>query len=197
MNQKNAPLPISIRIGYEWTDRYLDPKASPPKERYHFLKAQVDSVVTEARKRASSRKGVYPICFRVGRMRALHGGELLPRFRDLCDKTDIMLFDITGENPNVMLELGMAFSAKASIPGRVMVCKQKTPDGPPVPSDLKGYLITFFSIVSNGKQKYTLRLEDIHGFRAALRAAIIEIAREREMWRDRGIVDENAEGDRF
>lgn len=191
MNQDPPPPPITIRIGYEWTDRQQEPKAAPPQERYKFIKDVIEAVIEEVVKRAKPRKSNHALYIQVGRMRAKHGCELLPRFRELCDQTDIVAFDITGENPNVMLELGMALCAKAETPGRVYIFKQRTIDESPLPGDLSGYFITYFHSVQGRKKQCELKLKDAAGFRAALRTAIIEIARDRGMWGESGLVDED------
>ena len=193
MNENTSPPPITIRVGYEWTDRKQEPKAAPPQERYKFIKDATEVVIAEVVKRGASRKGKYALYIQVGRMRAMHGSELLPRFRDLCKNTDIVAFDITGENPNVMLELGMALAAKAETPGRVYIFKQKTIDESPIPGDLPGYFITYFH-TEQGKNKHCeLKLKDQPGFRAALRTAVIAIARERGMWGESGWIDEDSD----
>lgn len=126
-------------------------------------------------------------------MRARHGTELLPRFRELCEKTDIIVFDITGENPNVMLELGMALSAKSQTQGHVFVLKQGKYDCTKIPGDLRGYFITCFNILCDKNGTSRLKLEDHKGFRAALRSVIIDLARQRGMWADRGVTHEEDE----
>ena len=113
LNNYMLPRPITIRIAYEWTDRNRKPKAAPPDKRYAFIRDQIKLVAKEVANRVTKHKGNFDLSVHIGRMRALHGSELLPRFRELCNTTDIIVFDITGENPNVMLELGMAMSAKA------------------------------------------------------------------------------------
>lgn len=196
MTQKISPWPITIRIGYQWADRDPQSTGISPAERYKLIKSPIQSVVKEVEARAASKKGTRSLYIQIGRMRARHGSELLPRFRELCEITDIIIFDITGENPNVMLELGMALSTKCRTPGHVYVFKQGNYNCAQIPSDLRGYFVTCFDIVvpKNGPRMF--KLQDSSGFRAALRSTIIDLARKREMWADRGVTDEEDENDK-
>jgi hypothetical protein len=187
-----SPKPMTIRIGYQWSDRHDKSHDDELANRYDFIREQIQSVEKEVVNRLGKRKGTFDLCVRVGRMRALHGAEVLPRLRELCQTTDILVFDITDKNPNVMLELGMALTAKAQTPGHVFIfCKKTSEDLCAVPSDLRGCFITFFKENSAKKKTFELVLKDSPGFRAALRTRIIEIARERGMWAERGLVDDD------
>ncbi|MEI8044732.1 MAG: hypothetical protein WCL11_25195 [Verrucomicrobiota bacterium] len=190
MPETGPKLPITIRIGYEWTDRNREPHTSPPVDRYRFIKKQIELVVAEVQKLAAARQGVRPLYIQVGRMRARHGAELLPRFRELCRKTDILAFDITGQNPNVMMELGMALGVKEAASGQVFIIKERCCSELEIPSDLRGYFITYIKLQPQTKSQCELKLEDVRGFKAALRADIIDLARERGMWGEKGLVEE-------
>ena len=133
-------------------------------------------------------------------MRALHGASLLENFIRRCTETDIMVFDITGSNPNVMFELGLAMALKGPSCGNIFVFQETTPnDGEPIdkpPSDLAGYFFTrYHRLKSRAGTQYGLN--DQSGFRAALRTRIVAAAREKDMWQDiRGVEDDDPGGDR-
>ena len=195
MNTSKPPLPITLRIGYEWTDRKGEPKAFPSGVRYEFIREQIKSVVSEVsvRQLKNKRHAAFAFNVYVARMRARHGAEILPRFRELTEKTDILAFDITGHNPNVMLELGMALAIKAHQPGHIFIFKERTVDETSIPSDIGGYFITYFRADHSGPKPCRLKLEDADGFRAALGNVITDVARERGMWGQKPVDCEEAD----
>jgi hypothetical protein len=180
-----APKPISVRVGLEWQKNEGQSRdtVSPTKDAvWQFLRLQIDGVLASVQKSSPKKlAATWPFSYRLGRMRALHGAELLPRFIELCETSDILVFDISNSNPNVMFELGLAMAIKGIGSGRVFIFMEKPADlrattGRPVPSDLAGYFITFYTQSKDG-----LVLCDKRGFNAALRALVVEDARTRGM----------------
>jgi hypothetical protein len=115
-------------------------------------------------------------------VRARHGAGVLPRFIELCESSDIVAFDISKFNPNVMFELGLAIASKGVSSGRVFIfmetpsCGEISKSLGEVPSDLAGYFITFYV---RGEDGY--KICDSTGFRAALRTIVLDDARSRGM----------------
>ncbi len=176
--------PVTIRVGYEWK-KDVHPAAD---KRWHFRTETVMGVVESVVREASKKKAAHPLSVRVSRMRALHGAMLLPSLIDRCEKSDVVMFDITEQNPNVMLELGMALAFKGPYSGRVFVFQEAggEKDEPihDAPSDIGGFFFTRYKANLKAKLGYSLR--DYPGFRAALKTRIIEDARVRGMWKDTG-----------
>jgi len=181
-----APKPISVRIGYAWPKTFqneVEPKSSPRADVWPFLRDQIGGVLVSIQKTTLKKSAApWPFSYRLGRMRALHGAGVLPRFIELCESSDIVAFDISQYNPNVMFELGLAIASKGVSSGRVFVFME-TPsiDAIPkslgeVPSDLAGYFITLYTYGKNG-----YKFCDPRGFSAALRAIVLDDARSRGM----------------
>jgi hypothetical protein len=71
---------------------------------------------------------------------------------------DAFLADITGLNPNVMMELGMVESDPAGRPVFVLKCKSgKGKKEPEVPSDLKGRLYVEYEIATTDSEEEKVR----------------------------------------
>jgi len=174
-DQQYAPSkPISVRIGYQWN---TDDKI-PNKKLWGFLSKQFTNVLDSIQKASGKRSSKETFYYRVNRMRARHGSEMLARFIELCDATDILAFDISGHNTNVMFELGLAIAAKGAASGRVFIfIEDKGQKLDQIPSDLKGYFITFYKRSNN-----SFKLNDPQGFIAALRGIVMDDARARGMW---------------
>lgn len=149
------------------------------------MRDQVQKAADELKKRAASRKhGNAPLKISVGRLRGRHGASLLGGILRKIESADVLFFDISGNNPNVLFELGYALAIKGADSGRVYVfCDEsKTPC-----SDLKGFMLTYYQSVKSELKKTknnspVLKLEDPRGFLAALRGTLIQIATDRDMW---------------
>jgi hypothetical protein len=182
-----APKPITVRIGYAWPkalkNKAADVKASPADDVWPFLRDRFGDVLDSIEK-TTLKKPAAPSAFsyRLGRMRARHGAGVLPRFIELCESSDIVAFDISKFNPNVMFELGLAIASKGVSSGRVFVFMETPSCGEiskilgEVPSDLAGYFITFYVRDEDG-----YKICDPRGFSAALRAIVLDDARSRGM----------------
>lgn len=186
-NKKPFAFPIVIRVGYEWGEENEGPA------RWAFMRDSLKRIANEV-KTASAKtanKGQYPFNCRISRMRGCHGSDLLGRLIQRCEEADILIFDITQNNPNVLFELGVAIASKRPDSGNVFVfqeVKEKGKKLEPVsklPSDLNGLFFTRYKAQPRGGYK----LEDAQGFRAALKSRLMDVARERGMWRDASAVD--------
>ena len=126
----------------------------------------------------------------MGRLRGHHGTTLIGGILRKIERADILLFDITGDNPNVHFELGYALAIKGADSGKVFVFresgKDKTNSSDKPCSDLSGYMLTLYkrNETTTGKSgsKPGFKLNDPKGFLAALRTILIGLAEEREMW---------------
>jgi len=188
-NNEKAPL-IRVAIGYGW--REFDGKSHGLNPHWRFLKKSVESVVSELEKRAIKRqKPIFPLRVTVGRLRGRHGCTVSGAILKRIEEADVLVFDISGRNPNVHFELGCAVAKKGIDSGRIFIfCKSGDEnDGGNqeefrAPSDIGGFLFTRYSLVSNstkGLNSYA-KLEDSSGFKAALRSTLIEAACEKRMW---------------
>jgi hypothetical protein len=188
-NSEKSPL-IRIAIGYGW--REFDGGSHGLNPHWRFLKKSVESVVSELGKRALKRqKPIFPLRVSVGRLRGRHGGTVTGAIFKRIEQADVLIFDISGRNPNVHFELGCAVATKGIESGRVFIFCQsgvEASDGHQekflTPSDLAGFLFTRYSAGSKSAKSsdpYAV-LEDSAGFKAALRSTLIEVASEKGMW---------------
>ena len=67
--------------------------------------------------------------------------------------SQVIIFDITEKNPNVMLELGYALATANSTEflSIYLICKKGEPLPMDIPTDLHGYFISEYSIDNKGK----------------------------------------------
>jgi hypothetical protein len=79
-------------------------------------------------------------------------------------------------NSNVLIELGMAIAIDSDSRRGIFVLKPDTCDWP---SDLNGFLYTEYKNTPSDENK--LELFDYHGFDAAVRSVLLDLARTREM----------------
>lgn len=173
--------PITIRVGYEWAN-----DVKPAQDvRWQFIRKTAHRVAASLAEEATKLKAPQTFLARVSRMRALHGAMVLPSLLARCAKSEVLIFDLTGLNPNVMLEIGIALAVKGFDSGRVFVFQEVGANNQPLrkePSDLTGFFFTRY--VADQKSPDGFKLIDAHGFRGALRARLVEDARQRGMWRD-------------
>ena len=182
---------ISIRVGYDWGSGQ---SANAANQRWNFIRNLIKTTIDETNRRQHRLKKE-PLTVRLARMRAIHGGEVLGTFIKRCKDSDILVFDISTENPNVMLELGLAIAAKESQPCIYVFHEQKGIkfDITNIPSDLRGYFITSYR-KADSKSGDTYRLVDLSGFKSSLMARIREVARNNEVIVDKaGLEEEEAD----
>jgi hypothetical protein len=150
---------LFIRFGYQWAKV---PLSEDPK--YKFLKQITGSGVKSIGGMVGENgERVEAVCTR---LRGRHGALILDDIRSRIRSADVLLFDLNDENANVMLELGIALAKPED--GQFIFILMK--EGAPIPSDLSGYLISFY------KETEDYVLVDPHGFHAALRSALIQRA---------------------
>jgi hypothetical protein len=178
---------ISIRVGYDWGSNEPNSKA---QKRWSFIRDLISDAIVELNKRQHKLKKA-PLNVRLARMRAIHGGEVLGTFIKRCKDSDILVFDISTENPNVMLELGLAIAAKKSCPCIYVFHEQKGGEFEvkDIPSDLRGYFITSYR-KADSKSGDTYKLVDQRGFKSSLMARISEVARDKGLMVDKPGLDE-------
>ncbi len=172
------PNPITVRIGYEWPKEQQQGNKKSKDTLWPFLKDDFESIFNSVEKASKKRHGATAFEYRLSRMRAKHGAELCSRFMELCKQSDILAFDITSRNPNVMFELGLAIAMKGLNSGRVFLFEEERDDWK-IPSDLAGYFVTYYR---KGKSGDCLQIKDLKGFNAALRTVVTADARDRGMW---------------
>ena len=100
------------------------------------------------------------------------GMNLLSTLRERIGRADALVMDLAGHNPNVLIEMGMAVAMQKGESGALIILK---PKNEPWPSNLQGI------VYCNYDKSLRRGLEDQAGFRAALRARILKVAKERRM----------------
>jgi predicted nucleotide-binding protein len=98
--------------------------------------------------------------------------NLLSTLRERIARADALVMDLAGHNPNVLIEVGMAVAMHKGESGSLIILK---PKNEPWPSNLQGI------VYCNYDKSLRRGLDDQAGFRAALRARILKIAKERRM----------------
>ena len=89
---------------------------------------------------------------RYNRLRATAGSFLLDGIKKRIQDSNAIIFDITGFNPNVMFELGIAIQAahENNNSAKVyIICQGKNFAEAKIPSDLHGYYISLYEIKNN------------------------------------------------
>jgi len=190
-----SKLPITVHVGYPWPKRTGGRKVTDRV--WEFVRGKV-STAAEAVAKIQANRTAPKLPIRVNRLRALHGGSVLDVLLRRVEESDIVIFDITGLNENVLIEIGMALALKGT-DGRVFILQKIGPTGTPTksaahPTDLSGYFFTRYEEkVSRGGSAF--QLVESQAFLAALRSRLIDAARERGLWRDpQRTVTEEIEG---
>src|SRR5262249_57514638 len=75
-------------------------------KRWAFLRALVKMVMDECHARVGASTGEYKLDLRLHRLRGRQGMDLLSTLRDRIERADILVMDLAGGNPNVLLEVG-------------------------------------------------------------------------------------------
>jgi hypothetical protein len=85
------------------------------------------------------------------RLRATAGSTVIDGIRNRLETADALIFDITGYNPNVLFELGLALGlAKCNDKLNVFIIMEGEKfECANIPSDLLSYFITFYTIKNN------------------------------------------------
>ena len=188
--QTNRPKAIRIAIGYGWMEHGNNP--SGLNEHWAFLRDEVRGVIEIVTKEAVKRaKAQFPLKVVYSRLRARHGMGVLGGVLKRIEEADILIFDISGHNANVLFELGYAIAVKGADSGRIFIFKEETL-GKPTPSDLKAYMLTLYDLIPSTTSKFRskkkqkskkfAKVQDVRGFQGALRGAIKELAQEKGMW---------------
>lgn len=186
MSKQSLPgIPIEISIAYGWSehDKRTKKKTGGLNAHWKFLKEQIKSVVDQVLKESKRRVDAeYVLKIRVSRLRARHGAGVLHSIKKRIKKSDVLIFDISKNNPNVLFELGYAIAIKGAESENIFVLTSNSK----TPTDLHFFMRTEYTIQkSDGcdtKPTSFGKIKDIKGFRAALLSSLKERARERSMW---------------
>lgn len=180
-NSDEPVLPITAFVAYDW-NATKDPSGLKNDHGWPFIRDRFKKVFKSVEKQRGNNRFAY----RVQRMRSFQGTMILGAILNRCKAADILAFDISTLNPNVMLELGIALGEKGMMSGEVFVfvdSKKTLQNGSPkwtarvtIPSDLTGYLLVYFN--QDGPKP---EMADGRGFDAAVRFKILEIAAQRGM----------------
>jgi hypothetical protein len=185
-NQSTAVKPIRIAIGYGWTEQC--DKKNGLNEHWGFLRDEIKVVIEMVQNQASKRsKSLHPLRVEYSRLRARHGMGALGGILKKIEEADILVFDISKHNPNVLFELGYAMANKGQDSGRIFIFREETKGERP-PSDLTAFMRSEYQLVPapknkpKGKNLKFAKMSDGRGFKGALISIIKELAQERSMW---------------
>jgi hypothetical protein len=98
----------------------------------------------------NEKKLKYNINYR--RLRSSAGRPMLDSIMAKIKGSQVIIFDITEKNPNVMLELGysLALSKENPFLSIYLICKKGEPLPKDIPTDLHGYFISEYTISEIG-----------------------------------------------
>ena len=99
----------------------------------------------------NEKKLKYNINYR--KLRSSAGRPILDSILKRIKNSQVIIFDITEKNPNVMLELGYALATATNIEflSIYLICMKGEPLPKDIPTDLHGYFITEYTIDDKGK----------------------------------------------
>jgi hypothetical protein len=163
---------IEIYVSCPWTRRGRSTVPMRQDKRWSFLRALVKKVIDECEARARTSPGESKMAVHLHRLRGRQGMNLLSTLRERIARADVLVMDLAGHNPNVLIEVGMAVAMRKGESGSLIILK---PKNEPWPSNLQGI------VYCNYDKSLRRGLDDQAGFRAALRARILKIAKERRM----------------
>ena len=172
LDQFVAQRAVEIYVSCPWAKRGKSTLPMQQDKRWVFLRSLIKKVVDECRVRIGASPGQYKSDIRLHRLRGRQGMNLLVTLRDRIDRADVLVMDLAGGNPNVLLEVGMAVAMHKAESGALIILK---PKDEPWPSNLQGI------VYCNYDKSLRRGLEDQAGFRAALRTQILKVAKERGM----------------
>jgi len=133
---------FTISGGYQWSSK--DAKLAIQ---------QISNNIINRFDGKNGKKLKYNINYR--RLRSSAGRSILDSIVTKIKNTQVVIFDITDKNPNVMLELGyaLALSNDNEYLSIYLICKKGEPLPKNIPTDLHGYFISEYTI--NSKDKVT------------------------------------------
>lgn len=140
----NSKLIFKIYGAYQWNEEDADHKK---KKNTYTVKA-INDLITQVKSRTKD----FPIAIRYNRLRATAGSFILDGIRERIVKSHALIFDITGFNPNVMFELGVAIEASKNTANGAkvyIICEGKDYKKANIPSDLAGYFVSLYEIKGN------------------------------------------------
>jgi hypothetical protein len=109
----------------------------------------------ECHARVGASPGQHKLDIRLHRLRGRQGMNLLSTLRDRIERADVLVMDLAGGNPNVLLEVGMAVAMQKAESGALIILK---PKNEPWPSNLQGI------VYCNYHKALRRGLEDQAGF---------------------------------
>ena len=163
---------IEIYVSCPWTRKGRSTVPIREDKRWVFLRALVKKVIDECEARVRTSPGERRLAVHLHRLRGRQGMNLLSTLRERIARADALVMDLAGHNPNVLIEVGMAVAMHKGESGSLVILK---PKNEPWPSNLQGI------VYCNYDKSLRRGLDDQAGFRAALRARILKIAKERRM----------------
>lgn len=133
---------FTISGGYQWNSK--DAKLAIQK---------VSNDIINRFNGENDKKLKYNINYR--RLRSSAGRPMLESITAKIKNSQVIIFDITDKNPNVMLELGyaIALSALNDYQSIYLICRKGEPLPKNIPADLHGYFISEYNVIK-GEVKF-------------------------------------------
>lgn len=127
---------FTISGGYQWNSK--DAKLAIQK---------VSNDIINRFNGENGKKLKYNINYR--RLRSSAGRPMLESITAKIKNSQVIIFDITDKNPNVMLELGyaIALSALNDYQSIYLICRKGDALPKNIPSDLHGYFISEYNVI--------------------------------------------------
>ncbi len=151
---------IKIFGAYSWT---VNTEGQGDKDKNKISIRAINEIVKRVQKRLESYYKNHPNtqCPKLfySRLRATSGSLVFTSIRERMTSAYAIIFDITGFNPNVMLELGIALELQQHLdnPAKVfLIAYSKEFSENLLPSDIRGYFLTTYYYVDEKKNEITL-----------------------------------------
>ncbi len=166
---------ININLGYQWDGDGLKANA------YKAFVQICDSVINQITRSKKINNKNFLITRR--RLRGSSGGLMFERIYKMILNSNILIFDTTKRNPNVMLELGMAMAIqKEKNPElNIFLIAEDNADRNSI-SDLSGYFISKYNVSKSGK----ITFKDNHSLRSSMVSAISSMIINNELVKIKG-----------
>ncbi|MBE2226861.1 MAG: hypothetical protein IAE93_05950 [Ignavibacteria bacterium] len=157
---------IKIYFGYSWEGKGLE------KNSYKAFNEITTNAITNILNSKTFIKDSFVITSR--RLRGSAGGYLLDKIFKMIKEADILIYDITSNNPNVMFELGIAYAIqKESNPNlRLFLIREKNMKEKDL-NDLNGYFISEYSI-KNSKVRFEDQGSLLQSIISTLKSTLLE-----------------------
>jgi hypothetical protein len=134
---------FTISSGYQWSSNIAK-----------LAIQQLSNSVINRFDGKNDKKLKYNINYR--RLRSSAGRPIIDSIMEKIKDSQVLIFDISEKNPNVMLELGIALALSKENPFHsiYLICKKGEPLPKDIPTDLHGYFISEYTYNSKDEVSF-------------------------------------------